>query len=145
RLLAGRRLAAAALLAAAAVLHPVMALAGVLVWAGDAAAAAWSTRPGRLVVGAAALVGVGTLATPPLGRWLFGTMDADWLALVRWATPSTLPVEWRLADWLDAAVGLAMLLGAAAVLRAEAPLAARRVAVVAGVGALGLALTLVAA
>jgi hypothetical protein len=113
RILRQRYLPALALLGGALLLHPLMALGGVLVWGGCALLA--YLRPSA--VAGLAVLGVGlatvVLLYEPLGLALFGRLDAEWHDIVLAAGVYVFPLEWHLADWIDAFVSFAILLASA--------------------------------
>ncbi len=97
---------ALALLGAALLIHPLMAAAGV-------AALLWKhvgfPRPhaAALLIGATIVVlAILSYALPP-GPW--GRFDAQWLQLVENRTPYLFLANWRLDDWVGAAVPVATL------------------------------------
>jgi hypothetical protein len=139
RLLRRHYLTALGLCVLAVPVHPIMALAGLLVWL---TYVVMTLLPPRAVVAALAstvLLAIGVLAWEPLGARLFGTMDAEWREMVRAATIFNFPLEWNVSDWLNQGVSFAVALAAARWLRALDAGRRRFALSIALVGAAGLA------
>jgi hypothetical protein len=96
-----RFLGAFVLLAVALVMHPLMALGGVLIWAGCLAHLWLPTRWFYGCLIGAALLGVTLLTIVPVGIKLFGYMDDDWHEVIRRAVLYNYPDSWSWLDWAN--------------------------------------------
>jgi hypothetical protein len=137
--LAGARAAGAALLLAAAVIHPIMAAPAVLAAALITFEPFWRRhwKP-LLALGIAALAAV---CWPFQGSWI-ARVDEPWYGLLRRCSPIVTPDEWRPLDWVRMLAPLVVLHQCARLAEGRWALAWR---VIAACGALGLALTILAA
>jgi hypothetical protein len=137
--LAGARAAGAALLLAAAVIHPIMAAPAVLAAALITFEPFWRRhwKP-LLALGIAALAAV---CWPFQGSWI-ARVDEPWYGLLRRCSPIVTPDEWRPLDWVRMLAPLVVLHQCARLAEGRWALAWR---VIAACGALGLALTVLAA
>src|SRR5207253_10957687 len=92
--------AAWALALGATLAHPLMGFGALLV---VAVCHGFDVLPRGAVIavlGLATAVGVVTLGYRPLGTALFGTMDQDWLEIVRGVSPYNFPDQWLSSDWI---------------------------------------------
>lgn len=111
--LRGRYLAALGCMVAGMAFHPLMAVSGLLIWAG---CLAWNFLPGRVLVGLTVLVGFAggaVLATPTIATRILGTMDDTWRDIILRASNFNFVSEWTTYDWLNVAMCL-LVVGAAA-------------------------------
>lgn len=137
--LAGARAAGGALLLAAAAIHPIMAAPAVLAGALITFEPFWR-RHWKLLLA----LGIAALAAvcgpyPGLG---IARVDEAWYGLLRRCSPIVTPDEWRPLDWVRMIVPLVVLHQCARLSEGRWALAWR---VIAACGALGLALTVLAA
>ena len=96
------------LLAMALVVHPLMALGGVLIWAGFLAHLWLPTRWFHACLIGGALLGLTLLAIVPLGTKLFGYMDDDWHEVIRRAVLYNYPDAWSRLDWTNQLLAFAV-------------------------------------
>jgi hypothetical protein len=144
RALRAQYVAGLAFAATATVVHPLMGFGALLV-VGATAAFDLLPRRGVLVAGAvAAAGGAMVLGHVPLGHALFGTMDEEWLRIVRNAASYDFPDWWSGDDWITASMSILIPAVAAATIGRGRPRAARFLAAAAIVGAIGVVATLIA-
>jgi hypothetical protein len=110
RLLQTRYRSSLLLMVLAGLLHPLMAVGGLLTWAGVFLVDWLGWRPAALVAGGCALAGAAFLAMPSVAGRFLGTMDDAWRDAVLRATPFNFVSEWAVPDWINVllcGVGLA--------------------------------------
>jgi hypothetical protein len=140
QLLRERYVAAFALSVVSTLAHPLMGFGVLLVSGGCGALRVVSQRGVRwLAVFGAAVMGV--FAYRPIGVRVFGLMDADWLEVVRHATPYNFLTAWTPADWASVVMSLTVVTAAGLWMMRESPLPARLLLLTAGVGVVGLAVS----
>jgi hypothetical protein len=108
RALNARYVMGAALAAAATVTHPLMGIGALTI---VAATGALDRLPGRASIIAAAAVAICTavvLGYPPWGRALFGTIDANWLQVIRNAATYNFPGAWSADDWIRTTMAIGL-------------------------------------
>jgi hypothetical protein len=128
----------------ATIVHPLMGC-GVLMISGGCAVL--EVVPRRLVwwiFGVAAAAGLMVLALPSLGVRVFGTMDPEWLEIVRSASAYNFPGEWMMSDWFKVSLALGVLVSAGLYLRGESPCRARFLFMTVATGVVCLVVTLMA-
>jgi hypothetical protein len=96
------------------------------------------------IFGVAAAAGLIALALPSLGARVFGTMDPEWLEIVRSASAYNFPSEWPTSDWFKVSLGLGVLVSAGLYMRGESSCRARLLFATVVTGVVGLVVTLVA-
>jgi hypothetical protein len=145
RLLRGRYLAAAGLLLVGLLMHPLMAFGGVLIWAGFVCCTLLSSRVfAWLVIGSVFALVMLLLAETLTAVSLFGLMGADWHHSIRMAVGYNYPDTWRLKDWLNIAVSLALPAIACVELYRDDPVRRRFCLIVTLAGIAGLAVHMAA-
>ncbi len=138
---AGRRWFALAAMALAAALHPIMAVPGLAVWV--LVQAHRDRRWLLLAAGGAALVVLVGAAGLPVAERLFQLMDRDWADALS-VNSYLFPTQWSESAWGDIVVRSATILVALRFVRLP-PQARAVLTSIVIVGALGVALTLLAA
>src|SRR5262249_845689 len=96
---------------------------------------------GGIVLAAGA---VGALGYAPLGRALFGTMDDEWLGIVRKAATYNFPGSWTPGDWMNLSMSIVLAAVGGIAMRAEHPGAARLLGGAAGLAVVGVVAMIVA-
>jgi hypothetical protein len=140
----GRHTAAFVLAVSATIVHPLMGVGAVLVVVMAAYVRHLSSRTTTSACALAVACGLVTVLYHPLGNALFGTIDPEWLLIIREVSPYALVGEWIVIDWVRTAVALGFVAGAGLVLRHDAPQRAWVFLGVALIAALGVAATAVA-
>jgi hypothetical protein len=130
---------------AATLAHPLIGSGVLMIWGGCAVFEFLSNRAVWWVLAGGGGLALLILGYYPLGVTIFGSMDAEWLAVVRSASAYNFPLEWKVGDWLNVFVSLAVAVCAAVLSRGEASGRARFLFVAAGVGAIGVMVAVVAA
>ena len=105
------------LAALATLIHPLMGAPALVVVTGVAVSRRVSPHTGMILLVVAGVTGAVVVVAPPLGFAVFGAMDADWLALVRHASPYAVLEGWKAADWARGFTALVTVVGAGALMR----------------------------
>jgi hypothetical protein len=135
---------ALALAAIATLAHPLMGFGAVLVVLICAGADLLPRRVGVAGLSLVVALGLGCVAYRPLGDSMFGTMDQEWLLIVRYASAYVVLDGWTVSDWVRMLAGFTLVSSAAFVMRHECPRRASLLFAVAFTAAVGIAATVVA-
>jgi hypothetical protein len=120
-----RYMAAFILSAVATLAHPIMGFGVVMLLVIVVGMECFPRRIAVAGFGVGLTIGLIGLTYLPFGRALFGTMDPEWLTIVRQGSAYALLGGWTVSDWARTIVALGLVSGAAFVLRHECPLRAR--------------------
>src|SRR5213079_1922131 len=100
-----RYVVALALAAVATLAHPLMGFGAVLVVLICAIADVLPRRAGVAALSLGVALGLGCVAYRPLGSSMFGTMDQEWLLIVRYASAYAVLDGWTVSDWVRMLAG----------------------------------------
>ena len=129
---------------AATVAHPLMGFGVLLISTVCAATALLARRVAWATLAAGAACGFMVLGHQSLGLRLFGSMDAEWMSVVRAASAYNFPLDWTFGDWLNVAMSLSVTTVAGVLSLRESSSRSRFFLVTTGVAAIGLFATLLA-
>ena len=138
-----RPVRAVTLAAAATLVHPLMGF-GVVLAVTIVVGGQLPRRIAAVTLGLALTIGSLLLVHRPLGTALFGSIDDEWLQIIREAAAYTLPGGWVASDWVRTGTALAVVIAAALATRTEhlghaRMLLATVIAAVAGIAAAAMA------